>query len=173
MNPDTTPIITFVGLSGTGKTTFLEKLIPVLRARGYRLAVLKHDVHRFEMDKPGKDTWRFSRAGADVVAISGSRQFAMIEQPREELSFREAVSRLPDCDLLLTEGYKRNSCPKIEIHRAVLGRPLLSDPEELLALMTDEPLSCPAPQLALSDVAGCASVIERYLRDFFGKEPRP
>jgi len=170
MNPDMVPVITFVGLSGTGKTTFLEKLIPELKRRGLRLAVLKHDVHHFEMDKPGKDTYRFTAAGADVVAISGREQFAMIETPESELTLREILTRLPEVDLVLTEGYKRNSYPKIEIHRAALGRPLLSSPEELLAVMTDESLDLSVPQLSLEDVSGCADRIEAHLSRF---SPQP
>lgn len=160
------PIITFVGLSGTGKTTFLEKLIPVLKARGYRLAVIKHDAHHFEMDKPGKDTWRFTRAGADVVAISNREKCAILERPPAELSLEELVERLPEVDLVLTEGYKYGSHPKIEIHRAALDRPLLTPAARLLCVMTDEPLAVDAPQLDLEDAAGCADRIEAYLRSW-------
>lgn len=159
-----TPVITFVGKSGTGKTTFLEKLIPILKERGYTLALIKHDAHHFDMDKPGKDTYRFTKAGADIVAISSPQQFAMIEHPASELSLDEVISHLPQADLILTEGYKRNSYPKIELHRAVLCRPILSDNSELLAIMTDEPLPNPVPQLALDDIKGCADLIERYLQ---------
>ena len=166
MNPDLVPIITFVGKSGTGKTTLLEQLIPMLKARGLRLAVLKHDAHHFEMDKPGKDTYRFTAAGADVVTISNAEKFAMIEQPPEELSLRAIISRLPQVDLVLTEGYKKSRYPKIEIHRAELHRPLLADPNKLLAILTDEPVDSPAPQLALSDLNGCVQVILQYCRDF-------
>lgn len=166
MNPETTPIITFVGKSGTGKTTFLEQLIPVLKARGLRLAVLKHDAHHFEMDKPGKDTYRFTAAGADVVTISNAEKFAMIEQSQAELTVADIVSRLPQVDLVLTEGYKKSNYPKIEIHRAVLDRPLLTPAQELLAVMTDEPLDVSAPQLLLEDVSGCAEIIFTYLKGF-------
>ena len=166
MNPDLVPIITFVGKAGTGKTTLLEQLIPMLKARGLRLAVLKHDAHHFEMDKPGKDTYRFTAAGADVVTISNAEKFAMIEQPPEELSLRDIISRLPQVDLVLTEGYKKSRYPKIEIHRAALHRPLLADPNELLAILTDEPVDSPAPQLSLSDLNGCVQVILQYCRDF-------
>lgn len=166
MNPDTTPIITFVGKSGTGKTTFLEQLIPELKGRGLRLAVLKHDAHHFEMDKPGKDTYRFSAAGADVVTISNREKFALIEQPKEELTVADIVSRLPQVDIVLTEGYKKSSYPKIEIHRAALQRPLIASPQELLAIMTDEPVDSPAKQLSLTDIAGCADLIQAYLRNF-------
>lgn len=166
MNPNTTPIVTFVGKSGTGKTTFLEKLIPVLKARGLRLAVLKHDAHHFEMDKPGKDTYRFTAAGADVVTISNAAQFAMIEQPPQELHLEDIIARLPQVDLVLTEGYKHSRYPKIEIHRAVLQRPLIAPPEQLLAVMTDETVDTPAPQLDLEDVEGCAELLVRYVREF-------
>ena len=166
MNPDTVPVITFVGKSGTGKTTFLEKLIPLLKGKGLRLAVLKHDAHHFEMDKPGKDTYRFTAAGADVVTISNQEKFAMIEQPQVELTLREIISRLPQVDLVLTEGYKKSSYPKIEIHRAVLQQPLLAPPEQLLAIMTDEPLDVSVRQLPLEDIAGCAALIETYICSF-------
>lgn len=171
MNPDTTPVITFVGLSGTGKTTFLEQLIPVLKARGIRLAVVKHDAHHFEMDRPGKDTYRFSAAGADVVAISNAEKFAMIERPLEELSLRDIVQRLPEIDLVLTEGYKRSHFPKIEIHRAALNRPLLSKAEDLLAVMTDEPLDTTARQIPLSDTAACADLIQNWLQEWRHGDP--
>ncbi len=160
------PIITFVGLSGTGKTTFLEKLIPELKRRHLRLAVLKHDAHHFEMDKPGKDTWRFTQAGADVSAISNQTQFALVERTSRQLELMELIERLPEVDLVLTEGYKRSPTKKIELHRAVLGQPLLSRPEELLAVITDEPLDVDVPQLDLEDAAGCADLIVQYLAQF-------
>lgn len=166
MNPETTPVITFVGKSGTGKTTLLEQLIPVLKRRGLRLAILKHDAHHFEMDRPGKDTYRFTAAGADVVTISNSEKFALIEQPQAELSVAEIVARLPQVDLVLTEGYKQSAYPKIEIHRAALRRPLLTPAEQLLAIMTDEPLNYPVPQLSLTDIPGCADIIAAYLQTF-------
>ncbi len=166
MNPDHVPVITFVGKSGTGKTTFLEKLIPELKSRGLRLAVLKHDAHHFEMDRPGKDTYRFTAAGADVVTISNAEQFAMIERPPAELSVRDIVARLPETDLVLTEGYKQSAYPKIEIHRAALHRPLIAPPEQTLAVMTDEPLDAPVRQIPLDDVSACADLIIAYLETF-------
>ena len=164
MNPETVPVLTFVGLSGTGKTTFLEKLIPELKGRGLRLAVLKHDAHQFEVDKPGKDTWRFTQAGADVVAISNQEKFAMIERTPRQLTLAELIGRLPDVDLVLTEGYKRSQVKKIELHRSVLGNPIISRPEELLAILTDEPLDLPVTQLDLTDVTGCANLILTWMQ---------
>ncbi len=166
MNPDTVPTITFVGKSGTGKTTFLEKLIPELKRRGLHLAVLKHDAHHFEMDRPGKDTYRFAAAGADAVTISNAEKFAMIAQTPTELTLQEIISRLPEVDLVLTEGYKKSRYPKIEIHRAALHQPLIALEEQLLAILTDEKLPSPVLQLALEDVSGCADLIEAYCQTF-------
>ena len=164
MNPETVPVLTFVGLSGTGKTTFLEKLIPELKGRGLRLAVLKHDAHQFEVDKPGKDTWRFTQAGADVAAISNQEKFALIERTPRQLTLAELIGRLPDVDLVLTEGYKRSRVKKIELHRAALGNPIISQPEELLAILTDEPLDLSVLQLCLEDVSGCADLILNWMQ---------
>lgn len=161
-----TPVITFVGKSGTGKTTFLEKLIPVLKAKGARFALIKHDVHGFQMDTPGKDTYRFFAAGADVVAISSAREFALREQPPVELTLDEVISRLPPVDFILTEGYKSLHNPKIEIHRKELHEPLFAPEEELLALVTDEPLPPAVPQLGLDDTEGCARIILDYVANF-------
>lgn len=166
MDADRTPIVTFVGRSGTGKTTFLERLIPALKGRGLRLAVLKHDAHHFEMDRPGKDTYRFTAAGADVVTISNAGQFALLERPPRELDLKDILARLPQVDLVLTEGYKKSDCPKIELHRAVLGQSLMAPPEQLLAVLTDEPVDTPAPQLDLADAEGCADLLMDYLRWF-------
>ena len=104
-----------------------------------------------------------------MVAISNREKFAMIEQPSRELSLEEIISRLPEVDLVLTEGYKKNDRPKIEIHRAELNRPLIAEPGELLAVMTDAPLPVSVPQLPLTDAAGCADLILGYLRRYRGE----
>lgn len=166
------PIITFAARSGTGKTSFLEQVIPILKQRGIRLALIKHDAHRFEMDKPGKDTWRFTQAGADIVCIANQEKFAMLEQTQGGLSLREVVERLPQADLILTEGYKKNPVPKIEVHRAELGRPLLSSPEELIAVVTDEPLNAGVPEFPLNDPVPCAEFIEEYMNTFYRTHPK-
>ncbi len=158
-----TPVLTFVGKSGTGKTTFLERLIPALKGRGLRLAVVKHDAHQIEMDRPGKDTWRFSQAGADAVIISSAAQAALIEHPARELTLNQVISRLPEADLILTEGYKSERNPKIELHRKELNRPLLTPVEELVAAVTDEPLAVPVPQLAWEDISGCTDLIQSWM----------
>lgn len=163
MRNERTPVVVFVGLSGTGKTTYLEKLIPALKSRGLRLAVLKHDAHGFEIDKPGKDSYRMKAAGADSVAICSGGKLAIVETTPTEPTIPEILDKLQPVDLVLIEGYKKSAYPKIEIHRAALGKPLLSQPEELLAVVTDEPLPVPVPQLGLDDVESCAKLLLSYL----------
>lgn len=154
------PVISVVGCSDAGKTTLLEKLIPELRRRGLKVAVIKHDVHGFDLDVPGKDTWRLGRAGADVVAISSPDKVAIIERVEAELSLNTLAERLAGVDLILTEGYKRGNKPKIEVHRAELGRELLCGPEDnLLAVASDEPLEAGVPVFDLNDAPGLAAFI--------------
>ncbi len=105
------------------------------------------------MDKPGKDTYRFTAAGADAVTISNAKKFAMITQPAQELSLCDIISHLPAVDIVLTEGYKKSNYPKIEIHRAELNAPLLASEDQLLAIMTDEPLSTAVRQIPLEDIS--------------------
>ena len=115
------PIVSVVGKSNAGKTTLLEKLIPELKRRGYRVATVKHDAHSFEMDEPGKDTWRHRQAGADVVVISSKDKMAMIRRVDEELSLLEIADTITGVDIILTEGFKRGPAPKIEVSRRILS----------------------------------------------------
>lgn len=161
------PVISVVGRSDAGKTTFLEKLIPELKARGVRVAVVKHDRHGFEMDHPGKDTWRLRKAGADAVMISAPNQMALIRTGlREELSLDELAAMVGDwVDLVLTEGYKSGSKPKIEVSRmAIADGELLCGPEELLAVATDHPVPLNVPQFDLNDAAGVAALLVAHLK---------
>lgn len=154
------PIISVVGKSDVGKTTLLVKLIPELKARGYRIATIKHDTHGFDIDRPGKDTWKHAEAGADIVAISSPSKVAFIEKVDRELTLDEVASRIKGVDLIITEGYKRGDKPKIEVHRKALGEGLLCTEKELLAVVTDEPLPIKVPLFGLDDVAGLADFIE-------------
>ena len=158
------PIISIVGKSEVGKTTLLEKLIPELKKRGYRIGVIKHDAHGFEIDKPGKDSWRLAQAGSDSVVISSSRKLALVKQVERERTPDELLAYLSEVDIVLTEGYKRGHKPKIEVFRRSLGGELLCSEEELLALVTDQPFDLQVPQFNLEDVVGLADLIEeRYL----------
>ncbi|HBT47241.1 MAG TPA: molybdopterin-guanine dinucleotide biosynthesis protein B [Peptococcaceae bacterium] len=157
------PIISVVGKSDTGKTTLLTKLLPELKARGYRVATIKHDTHGFDIDKPGKDTWKHAEAGADVVAISSPAKVALIEKVPRELTLDEVAERIQGVDIIITEGYKRGNKPKIEVHRAAVGGELLCTEEELLAVVTDEPVPVRVPTFGWDEVAGLADLIEERI----------
>jgi len=133
-------IVSFVGSSGSGKTTYLEKLIPELKRRGFRVAVIKHDGHRFEMDRPGKDTWRHSQAGADAIAISSRDQFALVRKLDQEIPLEQIVEYFSDMDYILTEGYKKTLRAKIEVFRNANGKPPLCPKDELLAIISTDKL---------------------------------
>ena len=114
------PIIGFAAYSGTGKTTLIEQIVRNLKSQGYRIAVIKHDAHQFEIDKEGKDSWRFSHAGADMTILSSREKTALIEQ--RELSFADLISMVHDVDLILVEGYKQENIPRIGISRKAAKR---------------------------------------------------
>ncbi len=163
------PIVSVVGRSDAGKTTFLEKLIPELKSRGVRVAVVKHDRHGFEMDRPGKDTWRLREAGADAVMISAPNQMALIRSHlKEELGLDEMAGLVGNVvDLVLTEGYKSGTKPKIEVsRRAVAEGELLCTAEELLAVVADGPRPVEVPQFGLDDAAAVAELLVRYLKEY-------
>jgi molybdopterin-guanine dinucleotide biosynthesis protein B len=156
------PIVGVVGRSGSGKTTLLEKLIPELKRRGYRVGTIKHHAHPgFEIDQPGKDTWRHAQAGSDHVVIAAPDKIASIRKLTHDLSFEEIAATITDVDLILTEGYRRARIPKIEVVRAVHSRELLCAVDELLAVATDLDLALPVPCYGLDDVSGLVDVIER------------
>jgi molybdopterin-guanine dinucleotide biosynthesis adapter protein len=162
------PVVSVVGRSDSGKTTFLEKLIPALKVRGLRVAIVKHDSHGFEMDRPGKDTWRLRKAGADAVMISAPNQMALIRSHIESESTLDELAALVSnqVDLVLTEGYKSGNKPKIEVSRAVIsGGELLCSKEELLAVVADGPRPVDVPQFGLEDASGVADLLFSYLQN--------
>jgi molybdopterin-guanine dinucleotide biosynthesis protein MobB len=166
----TVPVVSFVAKSGTGKTTLVEKLIRELKSRGYKVGALKHDAHRFEIDREGKDSWRFTQAGADTTVITSPEKMAMIRRYRVEPAIEETLAAcFADVDIVLTEGFKRSSLPKIEIHRRECRRELLCRGENrdaaLVAVASDEPLTLDVPVLSLDDIAALTDFIEtRFLR---------
>jgi molybdopterin-guanine dinucleotide biosynthesis protein B len=160
------PVVSMVGKSGVGKTTALEQVLREIKHRGYKVGTVKHDTHGFEVDKPGKDSWRHARAGSDAVAISGPRQMALIRRLDREMTLDEVVALMADVDLVITEGYKGGDKPKIEVTRRARGTEMLCQPDELIAIMTDHPVDMPVPQYALDDPAGIVDLLEKlYLRD--------
>ena len=143
------PVITFAAYSGTGKTTYLEKLLPCLRAAGVRAAVIKHDGHDFQMDTPGTDTFRLAEAGADPVAIVSNRRFALLE--RRSPPVEEIVRQITGVDLILTEGFKHGPYAKIALYRAASGQPLAIPTEACLAIVTDTPVEAACPVFSLEE----------------------
>ncbi|MHB1126489.1 MAG: molybdopterin-guanine dinucleotide biosynthesis protein B [Bacillota bacterium] len=153
------PIISVVGRSNVGKTTLIEKLLRELKKRGYRVATIKHDVHGFEMDKPGKDTWRHAQAGADVVVISSPEKMAMLSSVHRERTIDEIASLIQGVDLIITEGYKTGDKPKIEVFRSIMYPEPLCQPGEPLAMASDVPLEMGVPCFGLDDAAGLVDLI--------------
>ncbi|HWR40908.1 MAG TPA: molybdopterin-guanine dinucleotide biosynthesis protein B [Patescibacteria group bacterium] len=154
------PVISLVGRSNSGKTTYLEKLVAEMKHRGYRVAVIKHDVHGFEMDKPGKDTWRHAQAGADVVCISSPQKMAMIKKVEQELLLDQVLDYIDGVDIIFTEGYKRENKPKVEVFREAAGYEPLCAKEDLLAMVTDRHLYDDVPEFGLDDPAPLANFLE-------------
>jgi molybdopterin-guanine dinucleotide biosynthesis protein B len=153
------PVISVVGKSDAGKTTLIEKLIRELKARGYRVATVKHDAHSFDIDHPGKDTWRHAQAGSDHVVIASPVRIAHIQRIQREPTLPEIAATIDDVDIILTEGYKRGPAPKIEVSRIEKGRELLCTREELVALATDQPFDLDVPQFGLDDAKGLVDLI--------------
>ncbi|MBN1615533.1 MAG: molybdopterin-guanine dinucleotide biosynthesis protein B [Deltaproteobacteria bacterium] len=163
------PVVSIVGKSSAGKTTLIEKIIPELVRRGYRVGTIKHDVHGFEIDHEGKDSWRHKHAGARSVVLSSPWKVALVEDVERDHEIAELRDRyLRDVDIILSEGYKRNPHPKIEVHRAALKEELLCGrADNLLAVATDEPLGVEVPSFGLDDASGIVDLIEKLflLRD--------
>jgi molybdopterin-guanine dinucleotide biosynthesis protein MobB len=158
----TIPVYSVVAYSNTGKTTLLEKLIPELRRRGYRAAVIKHDAHEFEIDREGKDSWRLTKAGAEVTVVASRTKAAIMENrfvPVEEL-----IARIKDVDIILTEGYKHGPWPKIALCRSENDKPFPLPPEECLAVLSDLPEQSGPNSIGLNDVAKLADIIEADLK---------
>ncbi len=156
------PIVSVVGNSGAGKTTFLEKLIRELKRRGYRVAAIKHDAHNFQMDHPGKDTYRLAEAGSDLVMISAADRLALLETVEEERSLDDLVAMVSDrVDIVLTEGYRLAAEAKIEVSRRDFGSELVAPSQDLLALVTDQQFDLGVPHFGLNDAPAVADLLER------------
>jgi molybdopterin-guanine dinucleotide biosynthesis protein B len=161
------PIISIVGKSDSGKTTLIEKLVPELTRRGYRIATVKHDVHGFEVDREGKDSWRHKQAGAHTVVISSPKKVALIRDVEKDLTLEEIREKLiQDVDLILSEGYKKDVQPKIEIFRKEKHKELLCTKEDnLIAIVSDKKFRVGVSCFSLDDVKGVADFIEKeYLQ---------
>ena len=153
------PVISIVGKSESGKTTLIERLIPELKRRGYRIGIVKHAHHGFDMDRKGKDSYRHKQAGADTVMIASPGQIAMIKDvPGERLD--DLIPFFKDMDLLITEGFKRDRAPKIEIFRAERHQhPACLEDGTLVAMVSDTPLDVTVPQFATADIQAISEFI--------------
>lgn len=154
------PLIAVVGKSKSGKTYLLERLIPELVKRGYRVATLKHTAHGFEMDREGKDTQRHSQAGSQTVAIVSPDGLAVLYKHTDSLGLARLPRFIVDShDLLLVEGFSGQRVTKIEVYRPEVGEGLLCDPREVWAVVSDVPMELPVPRFAWDDVPALADMI--------------
>ena len=162
------PIVSIVGTSDSGKTTLVEKLVAELVRRGYRVATIKHDVHGFEVDREGKDSWRHKQAGAHTVVISSPQKLAIIRDVDHDADLGEVRDKyIQDVDIILSEGFKRNLQPKIEVFRKEMRRELLCTKEDnLLAIATNQPFDIGVPCFGLDDARGLIDLVEeKFLRE--------
>ena len=168
----TTPILGFSAYSGTGKTTLLTQLIPILQAKGLRLAIIKHAHHEFDIDQAGKDSYKLRHAGARQMLISSAKRWALmteLTQSDDELNLRELIKRidLQHTDLILVEGFKRESFLKIELHRPSLGLPLMcSNDANIIALASDETVDDAPADLPRLNLNNAAEIVE-FIQQFF------
>ncbi len=156
----------FAGYSGSGKTTLIEQLVPQFVMRGLKVSLIKHAHHGFDIDQPGKDSYRHREAGCSEVLITSSQRWVLVHELRgeQEQNLHYQLKRLSPCDLVLVEGFKKEPIPKLEIYRAAMRQPLLhSDDPYIVAIAADTTISARVPVLDLNDVEQIASFILRYL----------
>ena len=155
------PVVSIVGKSRSGKTIVVERLIRELRSRAYRVATIKHAPRGASFDEPGKDSWRHIEAGSETVVVSSPNNIVLVKPVSEDASVEELVRLLgEDYDIILAEGFKQGSAPKIEVHRKEVGVPL-RDIKKLIAIVTDEPLETKVRQFSFEDSKGLADLLER------------
>ncbi len=169
------PVVSIVSKKRSGKTTLLERLIPTLKKRGYRVGTVKHDTHGFDIDHEGKDTWRHKRAGADTVAISSPWKLSVIQDVAREVGLDRIVERhFENVDIVFTEGYQRAGKPQVEVFRSAAHRSPIHSRDgsgTLIAVMSDIDLDLGVPCFPIDAVDDLADFIEdRFLR---GEDPLP
>jgi molybdopterin-guanine dinucleotide biosynthesis protein B len=161
------PIVSIVGKSDSGKTTLIERLIPEIKRRGYRIATVKHDTHSFEIDSEGKDSYRHKKAGAAISLISSPEKVAVIADVDRDMNLSELRDQfVSNVDLIISEGYYRDSQPKIEVFReAAHGEPLCQKDDNLVAFVSDVPFDRGVPCFGLDEIERIADFIEeRFLK---------
>ena len=165
------PVLGFAAYSGTGKTTLLVKLLPLLKQRGIRVAMIKHAHHDFDIDTPGKDSYELRKAGADQMLIASDQRWAMmVENTHDDApTLKELINKLDHrrCDLVLVEGFKHLPFEKIELHRPSLGKDkIFIDDKNIIAVASDEPIDTNGlPQLDINQPEMLARFIDNWLTD--------
>lgn len=157
-------VIGLAGWSGAGKTTLLTRLIPHFNAQGLRVSVIKHAHHQFDVDVPGKDSWRHREAGAAEVLVSSANRWVLMHELRgaPELRLPELLSKLSAVDLVIVEGFKREPHRKIEVYRAANEKPLLfPDDPGIAAIVADVTVETRLPSVHLDDIAAAAALLLR------------
>ena len=155
-------IIGLAGWSGAGKTTLLTGVIPLLQARGLSVSTIKHAHHAFDIDVPGKDSWRHRQAGASEVIVASGQRFALMHELRgaPEPTLAELVSHLTPVDLVIVEGYRSGRHARVEVHRRSTGKALLFPTDSrILGVVSDVALDTPLPQARLDDLAAAADLL--------------
>ena len=159
-------IFGFAGSRGRGNTTLIEKLIPLFTARGLKVSLIKHAHHTFDVDTPGKDSYRHRHAGCAQVLVTSSRRWVLMHELRgaSEPDLNEQLMHLSPCDLVLVEGFKHDPIPKIEVYRAVVGESLLHPHDtNIVAIASDTPLDTHLPQLDLNQPPQIAAFMLKHL----------
>lgn len=159
------PVLGFSAYSGTGKTTLIEKLVRNLKMQGLRVAVLKHDVHGIEIDREGKDSWRFAQAGAEITIVSSAQKTAYIEQ--RPLQFEQVIAKVHDVDLILVEGYKKEPLTQIGICRKEIGKDFPDTLNRYAAIVTDiEDIKTDIPKFGFEDIDKLTEFIIKNMDGF-------
>lgn len=160
-------VVSIVSKKGSGKTTLIEKLVPALRKRGFRVGTVKHDTHGFDIDREGKDSWRHKQAGAQTVAISSPWKISLIKDVDQEMDLDEIVQRyFSDVDVVITEGYKWARKSQVEVFRSTAHKEPLytrSEAHPLVAVMSDVEIDLGVPRFHLDDIQGLADLLETGL----------
>ncbi|QDX81026.1 molybdopterin-guanine dinucleotide biosynthesis protein B [Denitratisoma sp. DHT3] len=154
------------GYSGSGKTTLLEAVIALMTNRGLKVSLVKHAHHGFDIDRPGKDSWRHREAGAGEIALITDKRWVLMHEARNEEPPRldDILRRMSPCDLVLLEGFKRAAHPKIEVHRPILGKPpVWTEDCDIVAVASDAAIDCPLPRLDLNDPEQVAGFILEHV----------
>lgn len=169
-------ILSFVAAcSDSGKTTLIEKLITLLQSKGYKIGALKHSVHKAEIDRKGKDSFRFSMAGAEQVIIASKEKIGMIRVLQEELELQQILKLFSNIDIIIIEGYRNNKYPKIEVHRKSICNRLLYDSNDcdgIIAIASDEKLNNDCEVLNINNENCIADWIANKAENFFKTKSR-